>query len=331
MSSLPRVTPNDFVEMAGVIHIAGVVNSAQYIWRETHQRDIGIDGQIEYVTPEGFSPGRLVAAQVKSGASYFLRSTDVEVPFSPEKKHRRYWAEFPFPVILILHNPESHETIWTDARQSLRIHGIDSVIRVPRANVFDAEGVSAALRSVGPLPTGAFDSKVVVAEMAVQNQQAQGLSFLDVFAQGMTDIASSVYFSMDVLDQILDVKAASWNPPNYGVGEAEHSFVDRYVDFLVAHDLARIDYASWKQIVLERNMSGKFIAPLTAKGREVRDLISAVDGELPQAGDPHARAIRERFVQMLYNPMGFDEVASRQARIEEVRQEIERRAADWLT
>jgi hypothetical protein len=74
-------------------------------------------------------------------------------------------------------------------------------------------------------------------------------------------------------------------------------------------------------------MVGKFIAALTDKGRIVRDLIITIDAELPTDDDPDARAIRERFVQMVYNPMGVDEVASRQRRIDAVRLEILRRTA----
>ncbi|KAA0233739.1 MAG: hypothetical protein JJLCMIEE_03170 [Acidimicrobiales bacterium] len=326
MAELPRVTETDFTERTGINFVASTVNSARCIWRETLERDIGIDGHIEYVTPEGFAPGRIVGAQVKSGESRFSSATEVDVPFSPEEKHRRYWAEYPLPVILVLHRPETKETIWVDARHHLRVHGLDATIRAPIANVLDEAGVLTCLTSDGPLPSGAFDPTTVLHSMAQKHEAAQGLCFLYLFAQGMTDIANAIYFSMDVVDEILDVVSATWTPPIWGVGPAEYKFIDEYVEFLVANDLARVDFGSWKQALVERQMVGKFIAPLTAKGRQVRDLIAAIDDELPPSGDPYARAVRERFVQMVYNPTGHDETASRQYRIEEVRLEIERRA-----
>jgi len=90
MAELPKLTDQDFVEREGVNRVAVIVNRARCIWRETFQRDIGIDGHVEYVTPDGLAPGRLVAVQVKSGASRFAHATDHDVPFSPEEKHRRY-------------------------------------------------------------------------------------------------------------------------------------------------------------------------------------------------------------------------------------------------
>lgn len=60
-------------ERAGVNAVASMVNDARCIWRETPLRDVGIDGQVEYVTPSGAATGRLVLLQVKSGATYFRR------------------------------------------------------------------------------------------------------------------------------------------------------------------------------------------------------------------------------------------------------------------
>jgi hypothetical protein len=43
---------------------------------------------------------------------------------------------------------------------------------------------------------------------------------------------------------------------------------------------------------------------------------------LPPAANPHSRAIVERFVQMIFNPSGVDEVSLRQERIEAVRRRL---------
>lgn len=72
-------------------------------------------------------------------------------------------------------------------------------------------------------------------------------------------------------------------------------------------------------------MVGRFIAPLTLKGRTVRDLISEVDASLPPDAGLASRAIQERFVQMLYNPSLYDEFGERQHRLLKVRHEIESR------
>lgn len=323
MADLPRVQDSDFVERDGINHVAATVNAARCVWREVLHRDLGIDGHVEYVTPQGFAPGRLIAAQVKSGESRFTNATATHVPFYPETKHKRYWAEYPLPVILILHNPVDRETVWVDAREILRVRGGEGAILVPRSQFFDAEGVLQALECGGPLPTGNVDVRGLLQEMATPDPSAQGLCFFYMFAQGMTDIGSSLYFSIDVAREVLDVMAASWDPPRFGIGPAEFAFADRYVAFLVRNDLARVDYASWRQSTIEHQVVGKFIAPLTARGRAVRDAINEIDDALPPSEDAalqsYSRAIVERFVQMIYNPTGFDEVAVRQRRIEFVR------------
>lgn len=327
MPSLPRVTESDFVERAGVIEVAAIVNRARCVWRETVRRDIGIDGHIEYVTPDGFAPGRLVGVQVKSGESRFANANANNVPFRPEEKHRRYWVGYPVPVILILHHPGSAETIWADARASLRVDEQGPVV-VPRHQQFDDQGVIECLRSEGPLPEGAFDPWSVVREMAVASTGAQGLSFLHLFAQGITDVGASLYVSMDVVSETLDALAAEHSVPTFSVGENEFLFVDSFVEFLVRQDLARVDYGAWKQPHLERGMVGMFIAPLTTKGRIVRGLLERLDRALPHDPDPHAVAIRERFVQMVYNRMGYDEFGSRHKRLSYLRRMIDEGAIE---
>lgn len=323
MADLPRVQDSDFVGRDGINYVAATVNAARCVWREVLHRDLGIDGHIEYVTPEGSAPGRLIAAQVKSGESRFAKATETHVPFYPEVKHKRYWAEYPLPVVLVLHNPVYGETVWVDARESLRVRGDDAAIFVPRSQAFDAKGVLRALECAGPLPTGNVDLEALLREMSTPDASAQGLCFLYMFAQGMTDIGSSLYFSMDVVHEVLDVMSASWNSPRWSIGPAEFDFADRYVAFLIRNDLARVDYASWRQSALEHHMVGKFIAPLTARGRAVRDAINEIDDRLSPNEEaelqPHSRAIRERFVQMIYNSSGVDEVAVRQRRIERIR------------
>jgi hypothetical protein len=156
----------------------------------------------------------------------------------------------------------------------------------------------------------------------------QGLCYLYLFAQGMTDLAQSVYFGMDVVDEVLDYLAAHSGMPSFGIGTREFEFIDSYVEFLVAEDLARIDFASWKQVNDERQMVGTFIAPLTAKGRAVRNLVAAVDRGLPAAATPYDHAIQERFVQMVFNPSGVDEFGERQGRLLKVRSRIEKQSDD---
>lgn len=186
--ALPKVTEEAFVEREGVIRVADMTNAARCIWRETLMRDVGIDGQIEYVDAEGQAMGRFIAVQVKSGESYFAGSDRHRVTYSPAEKHCRYWERSPIPVVLVLYDPTTGELVWTDARAAIR-DGRDDPIEILRANVFDADGVLEALRSEGPLPTGVLDPAVLIESMLAEEIRLDGctLSFFDVFFQGLTD------------------------------------------------------------------------------------------------------------------------------------------------
>ncbi|MBV9762230.1 MAG: DUF4365 domain-containing protein [Acidobacteriaceae bacterium] len=100
--------------------MANFVTSYGMIWRENMIKDVGIDGQIEYVTAAGNATGRLVAVQVKSGSSYFRHDDGGHWTFYPDQKHLLYWERFPIPVILVLHDPATGQLAWTDVRQELR-------------------------------------------------------------------------------------------------------------------------------------------------------------------------------------------------------------------
>lgn len=217
-----------------MIAVQAAVNDARCLWRELERHDVGVDGHIEYATPDGLVTGRLIGVQIKSGSSYFGNTTGDAVSFYPEEKHRRYWADYPLPVILILHDPSTGESIWIDARQELRT---TDAILVPRANLFDASGVLEALQSAGPLPVGSFEPTSTAGRMAAPTGP-QGLCYLYLFAQGMTDVANSLYFGVDVVDEVLDYLSAKGGWDSYSVATDEYAFIDQYVEFLVRADLS---------------------------------------------------------------------------------------------
>jgi hypothetical protein len=88
--ALPQLPANLQLERAGILAVATELNRLGLIWRETPMADVGIDGQIEFVSDTGEATGRLVAAQVKSGPSYFNHGSDEAWRFYPQEKHRFY-------------------------------------------------------------------------------------------------------------------------------------------------------------------------------------------------------------------------------------------------
>lgn len=133
---LPKYSQTNSQERFGVNAVAELLVKLGQIWRETPMADVGIDGQIEYVNPEGYATGRMIALQIKSGPSFFKEKDDNWV-FYPEEKHRFYWEHFPIPVFIVIHNPETNISYWQNIRYALKTSTTDDSkgILIPKSNI----------------------------------------------------------------------------------------------------------------------------------------------------------------------------------------------------
>ena len=108
--------------------------------------DTGIDGFIESCDLHGVS--RLIAFQVKRGASYF----DATGPkCHADAVHLRYWAQYRIPVFLILVREDESDAFWMDVRQYIRntpsvANSRSLVLRPPQDGRFDAAALTNAIR-----------------------------------------------------------------------------------------------------------------------------------------------------------------------------------------
>ncbi len=291
----PKVPKTVFTEEMGVIHVAWVVNSAQCLWRPTSLHDVGIDGQIEYVA-DGEATGRMVLVQVKSGESYFSRRRGSYVEYWPSKQHANYWEAAPLPVILVLCNLDHEICIWTDARDSLR-SGRGKPILVHEDQHFDTEGVLSALQAEGPLPIHTFDPQSVLRYMIAERNPSSDfpLDFFDLFFQGMSDMGTSLYFGMDLVMTIAESKICELGDDfGVGLGSRERDFLDRYIAFLVALDLARVDFDWFSRMRREQELVGHFIAPLTRRGLAIKKTV----GELQKKYGKKMSLAQERYIRM---------------------------------
>lgn len=269
--NLPKVTENQFTERLGVCAVEQKLTLKRFIWRETRNTDVGIDGQIELVNDDGTCAGSIVAAQVKSGCSYFESQDEGCVYFTPEEKHRHYWANFPIPVILFLHNPATGLTLWIDARRFYRSPENIGVkrIKIPLTNNLDetnrdelVEGFSFANQNLG-------DTGKIIHELA-QNVKAFGsidVTFLELFGLGLTDIGKKLFFSLNLLFDIIDQKSDDGYSMSFGT--AEYDFLNNYIRFLISQNLIYYDLSEYLIDWEDRNMVPIFIAPVTPRGQEV--------------------------------------------------------------
>lgn len=296
---LPKVGATYSQERLGISAVQHYAASRQQIWRETGTGDVGVDGNIEYVSSEGYATGRIVAVQVKSGPSYFAHPSDRGWKFYPEEKHRGYWESFPLPVILVLHDPASGASYWTDVRQTLRVpHSKDVFIEVPSANELLKTDAVSLFENAGVQSQPFIEdlNDVLAALLAARSKNASfPLSHFDLFTHGLTNICRSLYYGMDLVCNAVDYNLGSADSPfGMGMGHTEHEFVFGFVKFLLAQGLAQIDYADCLIDWVDREMQPHFVAPLTSRGRALVSLIQkeearlVAEGKLPDGDRLHA-------------------------------------------
>jgi hypothetical protein len=95
------------------VHIVGKVveQNLGYIFREQPTSDHGIDAFIELANGDK-ALGKLVALQIKTGASYFKETNGENVVFRFDERHLSYWLEYSIPVILVLVNENKNLCCW---------------------------------------------------------------------------------------------------------------------------------------------------------------------------------------------------------------------------
>lgn len=153
LASFPKIQSTAFTSDKGVNAVSRVVND-DFNWifrRVPGESDYGIDAYFEVVTDNGYVTGQSVAAQIKSGRSFFKTETPSAYVFYGERKHLNYYANLPQPVIIIIYNAEAGKGYWVHF-QLEKTEGTPTgwKIQVPKRNIFDPRAKSNLVDLVGP-------------------------------------------------------------------------------------------------------------------------------------------------------------------------------------
>lgn len=95
------MSDNEQTNRLGVNILDQKVLEAGHIFREQSISDYGIDAQIE-IKDGTKATGRLVAAQIKAGPSYFFKEDENGFWHYMSDRHRDLWINHSLPVILVL-------------------------------------------------------------------------------------------------------------------------------------------------------------------------------------------------------------------------------------
>ena len=124
------------VERQGVNLCASIVNDMGHIWRKTNASDVGIDGQIELVDPDGRAAlARFILVQSKARSTEFEAENDRTFRFRCDRNDLDYWMQASAPVLLVCSHPNQRKAwfknlhIWfrDPARRAARVVEFDKV------------------------------------------------------------------------------------------------------------------------------------------------------------------------------------------------------------
>ena len=277
------------------------------IWRENPTGDVGIDGHLELVRDDGTATASILGVQVKSGASYLKRPVNNGFRYAPSSKDRHYWEKYPVPVLLVLHDPDAELSYWLDVRQEFRSRrpSLERSVVVPRSQVLQTSTVAQLFANAGVTSPQQIQEVDAVLDRMLSTRAPNAtfdMSYFDLFCLGLTNIARSLYFGMDLALIIAEkASAESDQRPLVSIGPSEYEFLEHYIQFLVSQDLVHANYSDIRIDLVTRNMMPVFLVPLSRRGQQLTELILSVekqiiaDGRLPDDG---THAIQESFVEI---------------------------------
>lgn len=108
-----KVSKSHTTARAGIAVVQTIITKLGWLFREQPISDFGIDAEIEVVL-HGHATGRLIAAQIKSGSSYFRKATTLAFRYRGKLEHLEYWLNHSLPVVVILHDPETDHCYWEE-------------------------------------------------------------------------------------------------------------------------------------------------------------------------------------------------------------------------
>ena len=99
-------------ERVGVSHCGEIVARIGWFYREQPTDDVGIDAYIEIYDSQTGTQLQLLAAQIKTGESWFREEKNGCVIFRFDEKHYNYWLSSSVPCIIVLYDQNTDACIW---------------------------------------------------------------------------------------------------------------------------------------------------------------------------------------------------------------------------
>jgi small GTP-binding protein len=134
-----RSIDNESNELILIGHSFAIAGEAGQIFRQMHNSDLGIDGEIEFRNEKGEASGKRVYLQLKPADSYTYRQrVDGKIVFSIKNpQHAEQWQAQDYPVMLVVRASDG-QIRWMNVTDYLNRNGLKSLW-----NVFEGEPFTA--------------------------------------------------------------------------------------------------------------------------------------------------------------------------------------------
>lgn len=219
--------PTSLIERDGVNAVEHIfLNEFEWFFREQTISDHGVDAQIEELDVNHRPTGKLIALQIKTGASYFKKRGNDYV-YSGELRHLEYWSNHSLPCYIILHNPVSGLTLWQKVERRLATISDDRwSIVIPATNVLDKAAKKYFEREVATDAEAVRRFNMAFDRDTIELLSEQEFRIDDWVNKTLNMRGVNVYFDEDDKDEAdlqIDISA-----PTHGYVD----FMDRYFPWL---------------------------------------------------------------------------------------------------
>ena len=141
---------NEQISRIGIHGVATIIHKMGWLFREQPISDYGIDAHIEQMN-DGKPTGRLLAAQIKCGHSWFKETDKNGYVYRGDLKHLNYWSSHSLPVIIVLFDQDKNQAFWVPVENSrIKKQSSGWKITVPFNNTIDNHSIADFNRIVLP-------------------------------------------------------------------------------------------------------------------------------------------------------------------------------------
>lgn len=151
---LPKYSDNAKIGEAGITILRKIVEK-EFGWllRPNHkENDFGIDVYLDIITDKGGVTGKTIAAQVKTGASYFTEESEYGWVYRDVVSHLNYYLNHDIPVVVILVDETKEKAFWCHCNPlETERAGNSWKIIVPKNNELNSASKNMLLGFISPV------------------------------------------------------------------------------------------------------------------------------------------------------------------------------------